>query len=497
MGGTLRGRDTCRWWIGFGAGKGGRLTAIGVGILSLAESDEKQFWRSPRLQSQIWPAMNPQNDSPLALSFEEALQPHVFLLHLRTSAENQVKRELGDLGNDAFKTALAGAKFILDSNGMQVVFEGGIPEGAKLVRDRAGKALATLVDADGKFLKNARELSNAAKAAKVGLGAALAIVEVAHMISGHDNAKRLKRVEGATDALLHAHKSELKSQIKAIYGHCKELINGDLNQLSEHDRSKLYDQCLKLRELRARWRDEFEHRLRGIKPAVPSWLDILLRRREEGQRKAREEKAREAGDILEMVQLMHFSLMLQMILAGASGRMNRLQNSTLPEECKSWQELMEFTSERAKDICGNSQAEEFTPFLDAMSDLGAIWSRDRWEEVRSQGHLGISMPGHPPDPIQCKHPFTQAAPSPRSRDKDPAIHLEYHEMEWFERREQERSQQKRTNRDPATNAAESFHRLHQDDGTQESGIDPDVVTDFEREQLRYNGGADSQYWNAE
>ena len=91
----------------------------------------------------------------------------------------------------------------------------------------------------------------------------------------------------------------------------------------------------------------------------------------------------------------------------------------------------------------------------------------------------------------------QATQPPTSDGEAPGIQLEYHDMDWFERRERELSKHKRTNRDAATDAAASFHQLHQDDATHESGLDPDTLTDMEREKLRYNGGADSQYWNAE
>jgi len=61
--------------------------------------------------------------------------------------------------------------------------------------------------------------------------------------------------------------------------------------------------------------------------------------------------------------------MLQMSLAGASGRMEPFQKHTLPDECHSWRELMEFASRRAKEICGNSAGNEFRPFLDAVADF--------------------------------------------------------------------------------------------------------------------------------
>ena len=367
-------------------GSGASLTAPAVELPSRSEPCQKHSLTDAARQKAIRSKMNPPNDSPLALRFEEALQPTVFLSQLRTAAENQTKRELEDLANDALKSALAGAKFVLDRNGMQVVFEGGIPKGAKLMCDVAGKALPTLVDGKtGRALKIARGVSSSRKVVSTTAGAALVIVEAAHMISGYDNAQRLKKVERAADALLHAHKSELKSRLKAIYGHCQELINGDLNQLSEHDRSKLHDQCLTLRELRDRWRADFEHRLRGIKPAEAGWMNrVLWWKREEGHRRNREEKAKEAGDTLEIIQLMHFSLMLQMILAGASGRMEAFEKTTLTAECKSWRELMEFTSKRATEICGNNEAEEFKPFLEAMADFVEIWSPDRWADDRKR-----------------------------------------------------------------------------------------------------------------
>ena len=329
-------------------------------------------------------AMNPTNDSPLALRFEDALQPSVFLTQLRTSAESQAKRELASLGNDALKPALAGAKFVLDSRGMQVVFEGGIPKGAKLMRDIAGKALPTLVDGKtGKIVKIARGASSSRKVVSAAAGTALVIVEAAHMISGYDNAQRLKKVEGAVDALVHAHKSELKSRLEAIYSHSKERIGGDLNRLSEHDQNVLYGKCEDLVELRARWRDDFRHRLGQIKTAEPGFMNkVLWWRKDEAHRKDREAKAKDAVDALEVVQLMHFSLMLQMSLAGASGHLEDFQKFTLPDECHKWSALMKFTSERAGEICGTSDPAEFAPFLEAVSDLVRFWSPNHWKEER-------------------------------------------------------------------------------------------------------------------
>ena len=203
------------------------------------------------------------------------------------------------------------------------------------------------------------------------------------MISGHDNAQRLKKVERAVDALVHAHQSELKSRLGAIYRSSKERIGSDLSRLSEDDQNVLYQKCEELMELRHRWRDDFSHHLRNIKTAEPGLMNtILWWRKDEAHRKDREEKAKDAVAALEIVQLMHFSLMLQMTLAGASGRLEDFKEFTLPDECHSWAELKEFTSKRAAEICGTNAPEEFRPFIEAVSDLVEFWSPSRWEDER-------------------------------------------------------------------------------------------------------------------
>ena len=326
------------------------------------------------------------SNSPLALTFEQALQPSVFLTRLRESAENQARREFGDLGNNALKAGLAAAKFVLDKQGMTVVFEGGIPKGAKLMKDAAGKLLPKLVDGKtGRVLKTGRIATSTGKAAKLSASAALAVVEVAHLISGHDNAKRLKSVEKGIDRLMHAHESELKSRLEAIYRYSKELLHGDIPQLTDSDKQELHGQCRDLIELRARWRADFRFQLSQIKAADPGWINqILFWQKDDALRASRENRATEASASLEFVQLMHFSFMLQMTLAGAAGRMEAFQNCTLRDECHSWKTLLEHATTRATEICGNDEAHEFRQFLKAMGELVEFWSPEQWENFRRQ-----------------------------------------------------------------------------------------------------------------
>ncbi len=269
----------------------------------------------------------------------------------------------------------------MESGTIQVVFEGGVPAGAKLMKS-AGKAMPVLVDGKTQqIITVGRAASKGRAAVSIAANSALIVVEAAHMISGHDNAKRLKKVERSVDRLEHAHESELKSRLEATYRYCKELLHDGPDALTVHDRSNLHLKCCELMELRARWRDGFRYQVTQIDRADAGWLNKLLWwRRDEAQAKSRQQKAQDVADTLEVVQLMHFSLMLQMALAGSAGKMEAFRTVTLEEECSSWRSLAELGRRRAAEIAGLDGAAEFGGFLDALDELVVFWSPDKWRE---------------------------------------------------------------------------------------------------------------------
>ena len=313
--------------------------------------------------------------SALALSFEEALRPSRLLEQMTRAAEHQLRSQIAEHGNRALGLALASAKFVMDSGTMQVVFEGGIPVGAKLMK-AAGNALPALVDGKtGRILKWGRVASKARTVASVAANTALIVVEAAHMISGYDNAQRLKRVEHSVDRLVHAHESGLKSRLEAVYRYSKELLHHGPDSLTDDDRRELHRQCKDLMELRARWRDDFWLRIRKIDPADPGfWNKLFWWRRENAQQKSKQAKAQESMAALEIIELMHFSLMLQMALMGSAGKMESFRHLTLTDECQSWHSLAEFGRMRASEIVGDSGKEEFSHFLNALDGLAEYWT---------------------------------------------------------------------------------------------------------------------------
>lgn len=71
---------------------------------------------------------------------------------------------------------------------------------------------------------------------------------------------------------------------------------------------------------------------------------------------------------------MHFSLMLQMALAGSAGKMDSFRRLTLPDECGSWRSLAKFGRVRAEEIAGDKGKQEFSRFLDSLDGLVDFWT---------------------------------------------------------------------------------------------------------------------------
>jgi len=341
--------------------------------------------------------------SPLALPFDDAMTPTRFLAQITHAAESQLKADLARHGNAALGLALASAKVVIDAGAVQVVFAKGIPAGAKLMKS-GQELLPVLVDGTtGQTLQIGRVVKSGRKAISTAASAALIVVEAAHMISGHDNAKRLKVVERSVDRLVHAHESELKSRLEAIYRYSKELLHEGPTEISPDDKREIHRQCKELIELRARWRDDFRHMIGRIDKADPGTLNrIFFWNCDSAEKESRKEKAKEAMNALEVLQLMHFSLMLQMALAGAAGRMASFRELTLPDECKAWKDLAGFARRRVYEVTGTPRQASFRQFIEAVECLADFWTVS-------------PKTGSSPEIADPKGRTRQGKPSPKTR----------------------------------------------------------------------------------
>jgi hypothetical protein len=341
--------------------------------------------------------MKPTSKSAFALPFEAAIEPSTFVSHIKQAAESQLLSDLAKNANSALGLALSGAKVVLEAGTIQVVFEKGIPTGAKFMKS-FGEKLPVLVDGrTNRIISLGRVASKGRAAVSIAASSTLVVIEAAHFISGHDNAKRLKKVERSIDRLVLAHESELKSKLEAIYRFSKELLHSNQNELSDHDCRIMHLQTRELMELRARWRDDFRCRLNQIERAEPGLINkALWWRRENAEAKSRQEKASEANKALEIVQLMHFSLLLQMTISASAGRIDAFCTVTLEDECVSWRSLVELCRKRSDEIAGLQENREFADFLNAIEDLAELWTPTKMQAQ------GVALPTPKPTKLKDK-----------------------------------------------------------------------------------------------
>ena len=253
-----------------------------------------------------------------------------------------------------------------------VVFPDGIPRGARIMQDKLGRQIPKLVDGKtGRILQIGR-VTKGAKAVRLVASAALVIVEASHAVSAHDNAKRLKLIEKDVATLVHAHRSELKARLEAIYRYAREIAGPGCAKLSRSDQNELGRLCLDLMQLRAQWREEFLFELSRIDTAKS---DLLTFNREASYKKNLTKRTEQAeAAVLDSVQWMHFTLLLQMALSAHAGRADRFLSITLPDEAACWRSLSNRASQRALEIAGKSaMPKEWDQVLGHLRSLATVW----------------------------------------------------------------------------------------------------------------------------
>ncbi|MFC4991329.1 hypothetical protein [Rubritalea tangerina] len=325
-----------------------------------------------------------QATSLLELPFDQAASPSLFAEHIQRSSEDDIRDQLNLAAKGTAKNAIASANFVMGKRGVEVVFKDGIPKGLELMKDKLGRQLPTLVDSKTRrTVETARVVGKGAKAAKAGAAVALIVVEAAHMISGADQMKKLRKIEAGVAELLHNHESELRSRLESMYRHSKEIITASNGKLSDFDRMEISTITRDLMELRAQWREKYLYKLKQIDKANPSFFKKWLPgTREASLKKSLSEKVTEAESALEAIQWMHFSLMLQMTLSAYTGRIDTFMHHTLADELVSWEKVINETTHKAKEISGSTNIrKEWDDFLDGLRSVPQVW------ETQHKRHL--------------------------------------------------------------------------------------------------------------
>lgn len=164
----------------------------------------------------------------------------------------------------------------------------------------------------GKILEKMKEVGFGRKAIASGPAVFTIIVSAAHMISAADLARTIKQVDQKLDLLLEYRRIDQAASLERIYTSARELLASPLDEVRRMEVWRLRGE---MRQLRAAWRGELEHRLTQIKdPSKDAWsFEWLITRRgryDNNYRKISEGQLR--------LMLIEYSLRLDRVLAAAS-----------------------------------------------------------------------------------------------------------------------------------------------------------------------------------
>jgi hypothetical protein len=284
---------------------------------------------------------------PLALlPFDEALQIVPLLDDLQKAAQATLVSELaqfpGDIGSAALQAASVGMNWGTHAAKFTQETEALLSSGS-LILNRTKDGADTLLSAKkgSLFVENAKLAKGAGAAAKLANVMAIA-VNICHVVSGIDTARKVERISKDVQFLREARRVTQLSRLEAIYRHAKELLS---EPLGEYEKRRLYELTMSLFELRAEWRRELMLNLDNVKNDEAGWWGFTTRKHRQRGLDEEKSKAISRGEI--EIQLMDFSIVLQMALAFAAGKHEAFLFVSMPDELRDWERLGKLLHEKA------------------------------------------------------------------------------------------------------------------------------------------------------
>ncbi len=195
---------------------------------------------------------------------------------------------------------------------LKVVFS---PEVQKMLQQgtarlaRRGKTLiAKAVDpATGRFIETGEVVAGTVSLASLSAGAALVVVQAAHMISAADLAKTLNEVSNKLDLVIQYREIDQNSQLEDVYYKVRRLTGIDARAADRKQiAAEVRDIQSELVKLRAAWRDEAKLELQEIRND-PGWILIDAVTNRKGKEKSKNQtKMRAAARRLRMIDYTFF-----------------------------------------------------------------------------------------------------------------------------------------------------------------------------------------------
>lgn len=227
-----------------------RLDAIGVSSVTMIP------------ESEDLDVITPRQESMLSVSFDEAMRINPLLEQLGKQVQFDLVKHIASHGGDVLASALAGAAIISERGTVVVKFTA---EGAKLLKAKELRFMGnvpSLVNKAGRTVENAKLTGPLTTGTRVAANLTMAVVTVAHVISGADLAKKLNKLDSKVGFLVAAHRIDQLARIEGVYRQAKEILHMEQN---DHTRWELHRLCRELFEVRSAWRREISFHVGNLK----------------------------------------------------------------------------------------------------------------------------------------------------------------------------------------------------------------------------------------
>lgn len=292
-------------------------------------------------------AIIPRQEAMLSVSFDEAMRINLLLEQLGKQVQFDLVKHIASHGGDVLASALAGAAIISERGTVVVRFTA---EGAKLLKAKELRFMGkfpTLINKAGRTVENAKLTAPLTTGTRVAANLTMAVVTVAHVISGADLAKKLNKLDSKVDFLVAAHRIDQLARIEGVYRQAKEILHMEQTDLT---RWELHRLGRELFEVRSAWRREISFHVGDLQKTDES-QNWFMKRFQLLSRKGKDQKVTSTVSACDAeIQLISGSIAIHLALAQAAGTLDTFLQVSLPDEIAELQRVRTLLQERRSFI---------------------------------------------------------------------------------------------------------------------------------------------------
>ncbi len=314
----------------------------------------------------------PRQESMLSVSFDEAMRINPLLEQLGKQVQFDLVKHIAAHGGDVLANALAGAAIISERGTVVVKFTA---EGAKLLKAKELRFMGkfpTLLNKAGRTVENAKLTGPLTTGTRVAANLTMAVITVAHVISGADLAKKLNKLDTKVDFLIAAHRIDQLARIEGVYRQAKEILH---MEQSDNTRWELHRLGRELFEVRSAWRREISFHVGNLQKTEES-QNWFLKRFQSLSRMGKDQKVALTISACDAeIQLISGSIAIHLALAQAAGTLETFLQVSLPDEIVELQRVRSLLYERRSFIHEKHPElrESVTAVCNRLEDVARIY----------------------------------------------------------------------------------------------------------------------------